>query len=128
MGKAAVSATLLVPTSFEMFAFANQEDSRKTGLIGTVYLQLKNSGDRSAHHINAVIKHDDPECVAGGPMQDWDHSDARLNPWALRYRHPLHPGQSVTIMGIRLCERSPFPFKISAELSADDCSPVIFYG
>jgi hypothetical protein len=128
MGKTAVSVIPLVRTSFEMIAFAKRGDSQKTGLIGRVYLQLKNSGDRSAHHINAVIKHDDPGCLAGGPTQDWDHSDQRLNPWVLRYRHSLHPEQSAVIMAILLCERSPFPFKISAELSADDCSPVIFCG
>ena len=110
MGKAAGSAALLNPASFEMIAFARREDSQKTGLIGRVYLQLKNSGDRSAHHLNAVIKHDDPRCLAGAPTRDWDHSDERLNPWALRYRHPLHPGQSVVMMGIPLCKESPFPF------------------
>jgi hypothetical protein len=128
MGKAAVSATLLVRASFEMIAFAKREDRQKTGLVGRVYLQIKNAGDRSAHHITAVIRHDEPECVAGGPLQDWDHSDSRLNPWVLRYRHSLHPGQSALVMGILLCERSPFPFKISAELSASDCPPAIFCG
>jgi hypothetical protein len=128
MGKTSASAILL-PT-FEMFAFSKREDSNKTGLIGRIRLQLKNSGDRSARHLSATIMHDDPGCVAGGANVDWEQSasDPRLNPRALHYRHSLNPKQSTVIMEILLCERSPFPFNISAELSADDCPPVIFSG
>jgi hypothetical protein len=128
MGKTAASAILL-PT-FEMFAFSKREDRNKTGLIGRIRLQLKNSGDRSARHLSATIKHDNPGCLAGGANVDWEQfaSDRRVNPRALHYRHSLNPKQSTVIMEILVCERSPFPFNISAELSADDCPPVIFSG
>ncbi len=64
MGKKSSSAILL-PT-FEMFAFSKREDSIKTGLIGRIRLQLKNSGARSAHHLSATITHDETGCLAGG--------------------------------------------------------------
>ena len=128
MGKTSASAISL--PSFEMFAFSKREDSNKTGLIGRIRLQLKNSGERSARNLSATIKHDDPGCLAGAPNVDWEKSasDPRLNPWALRYRHSLNPKQPTVIMEILVCERSPFPFHISVELSADDCPPVIFSG
>lgn len=128
MGKASASAILL-PT-FEMFAFSKREDSNKTGLIGRIRLQLRNSGDRSARHLSATIRHDDPGCLAGGANVDWERSpsDSRVTPRVLHYRHSLNPRQSTVIMEILVCERSPFPFNISAELSADDCPPVVFSG
>lgn len=128
MGKTSASAVLL-PT-FEMFAVSKREDKEKTGLIGRIRLYLNNSGTRSARDLSAIIRHDEPGCLAGGACVDWEQSasDPRLNPRTLRYRHSLNPKQSTVIMEILVCERSPFPFNISAELSADDCPLVIFGG
>jgi hypothetical protein len=128
MGKTSASASLL-PT-FEMFAFSKCEDSNKTGFIGRVRLQLNNSGTRSARNLSATIKHDETGCLAGGASVDWEQpaSETRLNPRTLHYRHSLNPKKSTVIMEILLCERSPFPFNISVEISVDDCPPVIFRG
>jgi Putative DNA-binding domain len=130
MGKAAAASGSLLPsTSFEVTAFARAEDSRRTGLIGRVYIQLTNSDDRrSARDIAVTIRHDETGCMANSPFEDWQQSrsDGRLNPWVLRYSHSLNPKQSTSIIGIPLCDRSPLPFNISAELTAADCCPLIF--
>jgi hypothetical protein len=128
MGKAGASGSLLPSASFEMLAFARAED-RRTGLTGRVFIQLTNSDDRrSAREIAVTIRHDHTGCMANRPFDDWQQSssDGRLNPWVLRFRHSLNPKQRTMIIGIPLCERSPFPFNIPAELTAADCCPLIF--
>jgi hypothetical protein len=115
---------------FEMFASSKREDRDTTGLTGRIRLQLYNSGDVSARHLIATIRHDDPGCIGGGANADWEQSpsDPRVEPRVLHYRHSLNPKKSTVIMEILVCERSRFPFSISAELSADDCPPTLLGG
>ncbi len=128
MGKAAASSPLLPSASFEMSAITRPED-KGAYLIGCVYVQLTNSDDRrSARDLAVTIRHDDTGCVATRPYDEWQQapSDGRLNPWVLRFQHSLNPKQRTMILPIQLCERSQFPFSMSAELTAADCSPLSF--
>jgi len=128
MGKAAVSSSQAPSASLEMAAIARPED-KETYIIGHLIVQLTNSDDRySARDLAATIRHDDTGCVATRPFDEWQQArgDGRLNPWVLRFQHSLNPKQHTMILPIKLCERSLFPFNISAELTAADCSPLTF--
>ncbi|MCI0747568.1 MAG: hypothetical protein L0Y58_19355 [Verrucomicrobia subdivision 3 bacterium] len=114
---------------FSATAFIRKENSDRSGFTALVSLRLKNTGDRSARGVKAIIAYAETGCVTYRQYDDWDEArtDGRLNPKEVRYRHTLHPGEESMIMSIPLCKRSAMPFTISIRLTAEDWAPCVLH-
>ena len=90
-----------------------------------IFLDLANDGYTTARNVRVLVTHTETNCIAGGIHQPWCQSsgDRRLNPWNLRARHDLNPGERVTVLAINTCEQTPAPFSISVKVWAEDVMP-----
>ena len=110
---------------FQASVTIRPESVLKSGLTAVLIVQIHNDGDRTAKSLNAVVNHSETCCLSYQAPPDWQQppDDGSLNPRRLRYKQVLNPGDRTISIGIPLCDRTAFPFRVSLSLTAEDCIP-----